>query len=527
MVLTFVILVRSSAGYLLGFILLGVCFKVWINRFNPAVLREVLGKVGVVMVVGAALSSAIVASVPAYVESGRFLGNFWHRAFVSFGVHEEWPFGNLREVYDCSDVFPGGLTRDLPDRDAHCVFWSTYPPAVAGKLTEADVDQFLFGPVYEKLMRAAFFNVVFSYPEKMLELYLYYKSNAIFETLRRAVHFDWRAYTITGLALAGLQCVVFVSFVVWAGPRRTSELAPFAGIVFVLFLLSLLPLYVAWSNLSTSVDTIALVYAGAAIGMSGFLLMIFRKGPSVASQEESPPQWTRVHFSHVRFGALLLSGFSIALMSILIGFWVGRHVFDDGGQQVTFGGAEASPGQAVPGSIPTRGTELGELPLLSASSSQSGRWDLIEGLKADVVEGPMVIAGQRVLRLVAVGSDNHHQLGASFGGLAAGHTYRAIAWIKAEPDLRVMIEARDGGQSSYGVVRADLAARAIVGSRGDRLASGVEGAGGDWVKVWVDLHSGDGEVVVKIALLASRANKSVFTATGQQVTFGGVEVLPR
>jgi hypothetical protein len=223
-------------------------------------------------------------------------------------------------------------------------------------------------------------------------------------------------------------------------------------------------------------------------------------------------------------------GFSIVLMGFLIGFttiWVGRHVLDAGGQRVTVGGAEVSPGRAVPESVPTRGTELGELPLLSASSSGSSQWDLIEGLKADVVEGPMVVAGQRVLRLVAVGSENQHALSASFGGLAAGHTYRAIAWIKAEPGLRVMIEARDGGQSSYGFVRADLAARAIVGSGGSILASGVEGAGGGWVKVWVDLRSGGGEVAVRIVLLASRANKSVFTATGQQATLGGLEVLPR
>jgi hypothetical protein len=409
------------------------------------------------------------------------------------------------------------------------VFWSKYPPAVAGKLTEADFDRIYFSPEYEKLMRAAFFNVVFSYPQKILELYLYYKSSAIFETLRRAVHFDWRAYTITSLALAGLQCVVFVSFIAWAGPRKISQLSPFAGVVFALFLLSLLPLYVAWSNLSTSVDTIAWMYAGAGIAIGGFLLVIFSKGVFVASQEEVPPRWTRARFSQARLGALLLIGFSIVLMGFLIGFttiWVGRHVFDAGSQQVTDGGVEVSSGRAVPGSIPTRGTERGELPLLSASSSGSVRWDLIEGLKADVVEGPKVVAGQRVLRLVAVG-DNQHALGASFGGLAAGHTYRAIAWIKAEPGLRVMIDARDGRQSSYGVVRADLAARAIVGSSGDILASGVEGAVGDWVKVWADLRSGDGEVVVKIVLLASRANKSVFTATGQQATLGGLEVLPR
>ena len=71
-------------------------------------------------------------------------------------------------------------------------------------------------------------------------------------------------------------------------------------------------------------------------------------------------------------------------------------------------------------------------------------------------------SGQRILRLVAVGTDGRHALGARFGGLAPDRLYRAVAWVKAEPGVSVMIEARDtvdpltGKPSNYGVARFNL-----------------------------------------------------------------------
>ena len=111
--------------------------------------------------------------------------------------------------------------------------------------------------------------------------------------------------------------------------------------------------------------------------------------------------------------------------------------------------------------------------------------------------------------------------------------YRAVAWVKAEPGARVMIEARDsfdpntGKPSNYGVAQFDLAARSVVNSTGDIIASGVEAASDDWVKLWVDLRSRDGQRFVTIGLLEGPSNLHVFTATDQAVTFGGFEISPR
>ena len=159
-------------------------------------------------------------------------------------------------------------------------------------------------------------------------------------------------------------------------------------------------------------------------------------------------------------------------------------------------------GPSIPTTFDKQIADVSELPPLPESSSAPNGWDLIEGLNAEVVQGSAVVSGQRILRLVAVGADRRHALGVRFGDLAPSGIYRATAWVKAEPGVRVMIEARDsfdphtGNPSNYGVARFDLAARSVVNSTGDIIASGVEAAADDWVKAvgrspqqrWTDLR---------------------------------------
>src|SRR5262249_15506815 len=159
-----------------------------------------------------ALVSTIATSVPDYVKTGRLFGTVWHREFDSLGLHPDWPFGNLRQVYDCADVVPHGLQNGLRDQNAHCVFWSTYPPAVARQLTDEGIGRLLLGGDYEKVLRSAFLNVVLSYPRQVLELHVYYKSAMILQTLRNAIGFDLSAQRVKILVLAALQFIVFVLF---------------------------------------------------------------------------------------------------------------------------------------------------------------------------------------------------------------------------------------------------------------------------------------------------------------------------
>src|SRR5262249_17950351 len=160
----------------------------------------------------------------------------------------------------------------------------------------------------------------------------------------------------------------------------------------------------------------------------------------------------------------------------LIGLLEGRNnrpVFTPAGQRMIFGGFEVSPPRVVTQvssppprtDIANKATSIGELPPLPASSSAPNRWDLIEGLNAEELQGSAVVSGQPILQLVAVDADRRHALGAQFGELAPGEIYRLITWVKAEPGARVMIEARDsfqpntGNPSNYGVAQFDLGAR--------------------------------------------------------------------
>jgi hypothetical protein len=167
-------------------------------------------------------------------------------------------------------------------------------------------------------------------------------------------------------------------------------------------------------------------------------------------------------------------------------------------------------------------TNIRELPLLH-------QWDVFDGLHAEVIEGTSVVGGQQILRLAAVG-DGRHALGARFCGLVPGGKYRAITWIKTEPDTQVMIEARDsidphtGKPSNYGVARFDLATRSIVNVTGDILNSGMEAAEDGWQKISVELRSTDGDVFVLVGLLEGSRGRHVFKEQGQEVTFGGFDI---
>ena len=257
-----VLLVRSSASLLVGVIVAIFLFRLYAERKDWSKWAPVTVKFGLVVASAVFWGIVIAETMPTYVQAGRVLGLFWHRAFVSLSSHPEWPFGNLREVYDCSREFSEGLTRKNGDRNGHCIWW-VYPPNRTR--SDREVIDGDYGSEYERALRQAFFDVVRSYPKQVFEVFFYKKSSLWMQTLGESFQLQFSAAPKTVLGIVGIQFLIFISFIAASARRGMSVVNRDVLIIFVFFVLSLVPLYVAWSNLSTSVDTIFFMYCSVAI----------------------------------------------------------------------------------------------------------------------------------------------------------------------------------------------------------------------------------------------------------------------
>jgi len=252
-----VLLVRSSNAYMLAPIVCAGLFSTL--RDNRAERYRIYLKCGIAYVLSVVFLSIMIASAPYYLKTGRIGGIIWHRAFVSFVNHPEWPFGNLRDVYQCEKYIPEGLQRTgNADRNGHCV-WMAYPPNQTRPIQE--VQEKTYGPEYERALRGAVFNVIFSYPRQALELYLYYKPIIVATTLRAAL--DWKLYSVPPpiLFFAVLQAMVFIWFCILSATTMPFKVPTMFGVLALLFLFSLAPQLVAWASLWTSPDLIFYMYA--------------------------------------------------------------------------------------------------------------------------------------------------------------------------------------------------------------------------------------------------------------------------
>jgi hypothetical protein len=255
--LVLVVLTRSSSAYLLGLLAFGA-FERWrstrADRSRRLVFWRDMRRLAIVALVA---QTIMVATVYDYLLYGRVFANVWHRAFVSLSLHPEWPFGNLREVYDCTKYIPEGLTRRHPDPNGECVWFAS--PANRNR-PEGQLLEGVFGPAYEATLRGALFNVIRSYPRQAFELYFYYKPRMVWQTLQRAVDIEWRAFSATILGLVALQIVLFFAFTTRGALAGRPEATWRLGVIPILFVLSLPSQFLAWSSLHTGIDVVFYMY---------------------------------------------------------------------------------------------------------------------------------------------------------------------------------------------------------------------------------------------------------------------------
>lgn len=269
------VLVRSSGAYMVMPLVCAAIFSVRHFRDNQLQRITRYRKFGNAAILAIMFAVLLIACAPSYVKAGRIGGLFWHRAFVSFVLHPDWPFGNLRDVYPCTKYIPEGLSRENGgDRNGHCVWW-VYPPNQSRPVSEVMAKT--YGSEYETALRRATFYVISAYPRQALELYFYYKPLLIASTLWGALDWQLARVPFSIAALAIIQGILFICFVA-VGALKTPIHATTIFVTLGLFLLfSLAPQEVAWASPWTSADLIWYMYAAFAAGAALLVQAVARR----------------------------------------------------------------------------------------------------------------------------------------------------------------------------------------------------------------------------------------------------------
>ena len=118
------------------------------------------------------------------------------------------------------------------------------------------------------------------------------------------------------------------------------------------------------------------------------------------------------------------------------------------------------------------------------------------------------------MRLVAL-QDGLHTVAVRVNGLVKNERYRITAWIKPQAGANFEIAARDQADKDNGPNNAraifDLADRRVLPADGN-AKPGIEQVG-DWLTVWLDLPTTDGQYVVNFYVCNGAAES--YTADGR------------
>jgi hypothetical protein len=188
----------------------------------------------------------------------------------------------------------------------------------------------------------------------------------------------------------------------------------------------------------------------------------------------------------------------------------------------------ASPAPSAPpattGTAPE--TSLEALPKLASSGFQ---WAGIAHLNVRTETGTSVVAGQPVMRLLATAQDGYHTLAGQFSGLNKNQVYRVTAWVKPEGGGNVELETSDrasGQPLNHAEAMFNLAGREVLSASAAVKERGVDQGPDGWQKVWLDLMTSDGRIIV--TLRPANGGATNFKGDGSLgVTLGGVEIDPQ
>lgn len=191
----------------------------------------------------------------------------------------------------------------------------------------------------------------------------------------------------------------------------------------------------------------------------------------------------------------------------------------------------APPASPVPSAPPaTTGaaleTSLEALPKVASAGFQ---WAGIAHLNVQTDTGKSVVAGQPVMRLLATAQDGYHTLAGQFSGLNKNQVYRVTAWVKPEGGGNVEFETSDrssGQPLNHAEALFNLSSREVLNTSAAVKERGVDQGPDGWQKVWLNLMTSDGQIIV--TLRPANGGAVTFKGDGRLgVTLGGVQIDPQ
>lgn len=258
------ILVRGSPGYsLIG---LGVFCVILLfrRRHDGAAVRRLALNAGGLLLIGAAMTSAIYACVPAsYKETGRTTGIVWHRMVVSLSLNPDWPFGDLNETHNCRQYIPKGLAAENGDQIGHCL-WIVYA-AENGMSLQQIVDG-VYDRQYESVMRADFIHILLSYPNQTISTFFINKIELILDSIKIILKIS--GSITNNFYISSLLIELMIVFLIWRLTQQQKIEQAIEDIWLPATILSVLSFalpIVAWGRPDTMWDNVFYLFFDSAL----------------------------------------------------------------------------------------------------------------------------------------------------------------------------------------------------------------------------------------------------------------------
>jgi len=173
-------------------------------------------------------------------------------------------------------------------------------------------------------------------------------------------------------------------------------------------------------------------------------------------------------------------------------------------------------------------SQVTALSALPEPATPGFRWQVVRGLNVQAVDADAMVSGQRVLRLIATPNDGGHTLAVRLTGLDKNQTYRISAWVKSVAGGNVELAAFDRPNTdkplNNGDAVFDLYNHQVLDESGVQDRD-IEQHPNYWQKVWINVATSDGQLVV--AVRPTNGRKILFVGDGKLgLILGGIEVEP-